>query len=76
MLHVADWSKPMLVIHSGRDYRIPLEQGLGAFTPLPRKSVPSQFLTFADENHWLLKRQNSVQWRDTVEAWLKRWTAP
>ena len=72
--HVADWTKPMLVIHSGRDYRIPLEQGLGAFTALQRKGVPSQFLTFPDENHWVLKPQNSVEWHDTVEAWIKRWT--
>jgi dipeptidyl aminopeptidase/acylaminoacyl peptidase len=75
-LHVAAWSKPMLVIHSAHDYRIPLEQGLGAFTALQRKGVPSQFLTFPTENHWVLKPQDSVQWHDTVEAWLKRWTAP
>ena len=74
--HVADWTVPMLVIHSGHDYRIPLEQGLGAFTALQRKGVPSQFLTFPDENHWVLKPQNSVQWHETVEAWMKRWTAP
>ncbi len=72
--HVADWSKPMLVIHSGRDYRIPLEQGLGAFTAMQRKGVPSQFLTFPDENHWVLKPQNSVEWHNTVEAWVKKWT--
>jgi dipeptidyl aminopeptidase/acylaminoacyl peptidase len=72
--HVADWTKPMLIIHSAKDYRIPLEQGLGAFTALQRKGIPSQFLTFPDENHWVLKPQNSVQWHDTVQAWLKRWT--
>jgi acylaminoacyl-peptidase len=74
--HVADWTKPMLVIHSAHDYRIPLEQGLAAFTALQRKGVPSEFLTFPDENHWVLKPQNSLQWHDTVEAWLKRWTKP
>ena len=74
--HVADWKDPMLVIHSAHDYRIPLEQGLAAFTALQRKGVPSEFLTFPDENHWVLKPQNSVEWHDTVEAWLKRWTAP
>ncbi|MEP6968106.1 MAG: S9 family peptidase [Pseudomonadota bacterium] len=75
-LHVADWSKPMLVIHSARDYRIPIEQGLAAFTALQRKGIPSEFLTFPDENHWVLKPQNSVEWHDTVEAWLKRWIPP
>jgi acylaminoacyl-peptidase len=63
--HVADWRVPMLVIHNGHDYRIPLEQGLAAFTALQRKNVPSAFLTFPDENHWVLKPRN----------WLKRWTA-
>jgi acylaminoacyl-peptidase len=72
--HVADWTTPMLVIHSGRDYRIPLEQGLGAFTALQRKGVPSRFLTFPDENHWVQKPQNSVEWHNTVEAWIKAWT--
>jgi dipeptidyl aminopeptidase/acylaminoacyl peptidase len=72
--HVAEWTKPMLIIHSAKDYRIPLEQGLGAFTALQRKGIPSQFLTFPDENHWVLKPQNSVEWHDTVQAWLKRWT--
>jgi dipeptidyl aminopeptidase/acylaminoacyl peptidase len=64
----------MLVIHSGRDYRIPLEQGLAAFTALQRKGIASEFLTFPDENHWVLKPQNSVEWHTTVLDWLRRWT--
>ena len=72
--HVAVWSKPELVIHSARDYRLPLEQGIGAFTALQRKGVPSELLTFPDENHWVVKPQNLVQWHDTVFAWMKRWT--
>ncbi len=71
--HVADWKVPMLVVHSAHDYRIPLEQGIGAFTALQRKGIPSELLTFPDENHWVLKPQNSVEWHDTVEAWLGRW---
>jgi len=74
--HVASWSKPQLVIHGGRDYRIPLEQGLGAFTALQRRGIPSEFLYFPDENHWVLKPQDSVQWHNTVQDWVKRWTAP
>lgn len=74
--HVADWKVPMLIVHNALDYRIPIAQGLGAFTALQRRGIPSEFLTFPDENHWVLKPQNSVQWHETVEAWLKRWTAP
>jgi dipeptidyl aminopeptidase/acylaminoacyl peptidase len=73
--HVKDWRVPMLVIHSGDDFRIPITQGLGAFTALQRQGIPSEFLTFPDENHWVLKPQNSVLWHETVNAWLKKWTA-
>ncbi|MEZ5439001.1 MAG: S9 family peptidase [Lysobacteraceae bacterium] len=73
--HVKDWRVPMLVIHGELDYRIPSSQGMAAFTALQRKGIPSQFLYFPDENHWVLKPQNSVQWHETVNAWLKRWTA-
>ena len=70
--HVADWKVPMLVIHGAKDYRIPIEQGIAAFTALQRKGIESQFLTFPDENHWVLKAQNSLQWHDTVQAWLAK----
>lgn len=73
--HVADWKTPMLVVHSGNDFRIPLEQGIAAFTVLQRRGIPSQFLTFPEESHWVQKPQNSLQWHDTVEAWIKKWTA-
>ena len=73
--YVKNWKVPMLVVHSANDFRIPLEQGLAAFTALQRKGIPSEFLEFPDENHWVLKPQNSVQWHDTVLAWLGRWTA-
>ena len=74
--HVVDWRVPMLIVQGGKDFRIPTEQGLGAFTALQRRGVPSQFLYFGEENHWVLKPQNSLQWHTTVEAWLKRWTGP
>ncbi|QWT18395.1 S9 family peptidase [Bacillus sp. NP157] len=74
--HVKDWRVPMLVIHSGKDFRIPETQGMGAFTALQRRGIPSKLLHFPDENHWVLKPQNSVQWHETVNAWLKQWTGP
>ena len=72
--HVAAWSKPELVIHSDDDYRVPQEQGIATFTALQRRGIPSEMLRFPDENHWVLKPRNSVQWHDTVFAWLKKWT--
>ena len=71
--HVAKWQTPMLVIHGEKDYRVPPEQGIATFTALQRRGIDSQLLIFPDENHWVLKPQNSVQWHDTVRAWLQRW---
>ncbi|MUV15558.1 alpha/beta hydrolase family protein [Noviluteimonas gilva] len=70
--HVKDWKKPILVVHGQLDFRIPVEQGIGAFTAAQRQGIESKFLYFPDENHWVLKPQNSVLWHDTVNAWLKQ----
>jgi dipeptidyl aminopeptidase/acylaminoacyl peptidase len=70
------WKTPMLVIHGALDFRVPLEQGIATFTALQRRGIPSQFLYFPDENHWVLKPQNSIQWHETVLAWLDRWLKP
>ena len=72
--HVAKWRVPMLIVHNDLDFRVPIDQGISAFTALQRRGIPSQFLRFPDENHWVLKPQNSLQWHHTVEAWIKRWT--
>jgi len=71
--HVAEWSAPILVVHSGTDDRVPLDQGMGAYGAAQLRHVPSELLYFPDENHWVLKPQNSVMWYATVQAWMKRW---
>ncbi len=68
--YVSQWRTPMLVIHSGEDFRVPLSQGIGAFTALQRRGIESRFLYFPDENHWVLKPANSIQWYHTVLDWL------
>jgi dipeptidyl aminopeptidase/acylaminoacyl peptidase len=70
--HVGNWTVPILIVHGQQDFRIPVEQGIAAFTAAQRKGVESKFLYFPDENHWVLKPQNSVLWHDTVNAWLKQ----
>jgi dipeptidyl aminopeptidase/acylaminoacyl peptidase len=70
---VKNWKTPMLVIHGQQDYRIPVEQGIAAFTALQRRGIPSQFLYFLDENHWVLSPHNAILWHDTVLSWLDRW---
>ena len=71
--HVSKWKTPMLVIHGGRDYRVVDTQGMSTFTALQRKGIPSRFLYFPDENHWVLKPANSILWHETVTEWLDRW---
>ncbi len=71
--HVDEWRVPMLVVHGQLDYRIPVEQGIATFTALQRRGIESKFLYFPDENHWVLKPQNSVLWHDTVNGWLRQY---
>ena len=68
--HVKQWRTPMLVIHGEQDFRVPDTQGLATFTALQRLGVESRLLYFPDENHWVLKPNNSIQWYGTVLDWL------
>ena len=70
--HVKDWRVPMLVIHGELDYRIPVSQGIAAFTALQRQGIESKFLYFPDENHWVLQPANSLLWHHTVNGWLRQ----
>ena len=72
--YVTRWKTPQLVITSEKDFRIPYTQGLAAFTALQRRNIPSRLLVFPDENHWVLKPKNSVQWYDEVFGWMGKWT--
>jgi dipeptidyl aminopeptidase/acylaminoacyl peptidase len=67
---VTKWQAPMLVIHGEQDFRVPLAQGLSTFTALQRRGIESRLLVFPDENHWVLKPANSVQWHHTVFDWV------
>jgi dipeptidyl aminopeptidase/acylaminoacyl peptidase len=70
---VKNWKTPQLVITSEKDFRIPYTQGIAAFTALQRRDIPSRLLIFPDENHWVLKPKNSVQWYHEVFAWERQW---
>ena len=71
--YVQNWKTPQLVVTSEKDFRIPYTQGIAAFTALQRRGIPSRLLVFPDENHWVLKPKNSVQWYDEVFGWLGRY---
>jgi dipeptidyl aminopeptidase/acylaminoacyl peptidase len=60
---------PTLVIHGELDYRVPVTQGMELFTALQRRGVPSKFLYYPDEGHWVLKPRNARLWNATVLGW-------
>jgi dipeptidyl aminopeptidase/acylaminoacyl peptidase len=74
--HVKNWKTPMLVIQGDLDFRIPTSQALGTFSALQRQGVESKLIVFPDENHWVLKPANSVQWHKTVNSWLDQHLKP
>lgn len=67
---VAKWDTPILVIQGGRDYRVPIGQGLEAFQAAQLQGIKSKLLYFPDENHWVLSAQNGVIWQREFYKWL------
>ncbi|KIW32945.1 uncharacterized protein PV07_04455 [Cladophialophora immunda] len=66
------WDTPMLVIHNELDYRLTVAEGLSAFNVLQMKGIESRFLSFPDENHWVLKPENSLVWHLVVINWINK----
>ncbi|MBT8195260.1 MAG: S9 family peptidase [Bacteroidia bacterium] len=71
--YVENWDTPILVIHNEKDYRVPLTQGLEAFTAAQLLGVQSRLLYFPDEGHWVGKPQNAVLWQREFFAWLDKY---
>jgi dipeptidyl aminopeptidase/acylaminoacyl peptidase len=74
MRFIENAKTPTLVIHSQKDYRLDVSQGMELFTALQRLGVPSKMMYFPDEGHWVLKPQNSEMWNEVVGDWCDRWT--
>lgn len=64
------WKTPLLVIHGERDFRVPVTQGMEAFTAAQVQGVDSRFLYFPEEGHWVLSPQNGVLWGRVFFDWL------
>lgn len=71
--YVNNWNTPIMVIHGGKDFRIPYTQGMQAFNIAQLKGIPSKFLFFPEESHFVLKPQNSILWQREFFAWLDKW---
>lgn len=63
---------PTLVIHGEQDFRVPVTQGFAYYTTLRMRGVPARLVYFPDENHWILKPQNSRLWHQEFFAWIER----
>lgn len=70
---VTKWNTPLMVIHGGMDYRVPVDQGMAAYNAAQLMGVPSRLLIFPDENHWILKPQNALMWHREYFKWLDSW---
>jgi dipeptidyl aminopeptidase/acylaminoacyl peptidase len=75
-LFAKNWDTPLLVIHGGKDFRVPEGQGMEAFGTAQLRGIPSRFLYFPNEGHWILKPQNAVLWQRVFFDWLGRTLKP
>ncbi|MBX6314181.1 MAG: S9 family peptidase, partial [Isosphaeraceae bacterium] len=73
---VRNFKTPTLVLHGALDFRVPDAQGIGMFTALQRRGVPSRLVLFPDEGHWILKPANRVVWWREVHEWLAKYLKP
>ena len=74
--HVAKWTAPLLVIHGGNDFRVPLNQGMEAYQAAQLRGIPSRFLYFPEEGHWVTSPQNALVWQHEFFNWLNQWLKP
>ncbi len=72
----ANFKTPMLIIQNDLDFRVPVSEGQQLFTTLQRMKIPSKFINFPDEGHWVLKPKNSEFWHKEVFAWLAKYAPP
>ncbi len=68
-LFVGEWNSPICVIHSEFDFRIVASQGMAAYNAAQLRRIPSRYLYFPDETHWVLKPQNSLLWHRNFIDW-------
>lgn len=73
--YVGNWDTPILVIHSEKDFRVPIGEGIQAFHAAQIQGVPSRFLYFPKEGHWVLKPQNGLLWHRVFFEWLEEYLA-
>jgi dipeptidyl aminopeptidase/acylaminoacyl peptidase len=71
-----NFNTPSLVIHGQLDYRVPVGQAFELFRTLHHRGVESRLIYYPDENHWILKPNNSIYWYSQVREWIEKFAAP
>ncbi len=74
--HADKFKTPTLVIHGQLDYRVPVGQGFELFRTLQSRGIESRMIYFPDENHWILKPNNSIYWYNEVKDWMTKFAEP
>jgi dipeptidyl aminopeptidase/acylaminoacyl peptidase len=75
-MNAANFKTPTLVIHGQLDLRVPVNHGIELFNTLQKQNVPSRFIYYPNENHWILRPQNSLFWYKEVRRWVEAYVAP
>ena len=73
---VDKWNTPIMIIQGGKDYRVPVEQGMQAFQAAQLRGIKSKLLYLPDENHWVLSPQNALVWQHEFYKWLDETLVP
>lgn len=68
--HIDKWNTPILIFQGGKDYRVPIGQGLEAFQAAQLKGVKSRLVYLPEENHWVLSGHNAQVWQREFFGWL------
>jgi len=72
-LNAGNWDTPIMVIHCGKDFRVPETEGMQAFQVAQLKGIPSKYLYFPNESHWVQSPQNGLLWQREFFSWLDKW---
>lgn len=72
----SNFNTPTLVSHGQLDYLVPATQGFELFHTLQSRHVESRMIYFPDENHWIMKPNNSVYWYNEVKKWMTHYAKP
>ena len=69
--YVQNWDTPIMIVQGGKDYRVPIGQGLEAYQAAQLQGIKSRLVYLPNENHWVLSAQNGIVWQREFFRWLK-----